>query len=362
MTKFIHGLQLGEKFFKKIVEPVLEERFPRLKYSAGIIGEGSDVLGFDTKQSTDHDWGPRTQLFISEKDSKKRSEISDYLANNFPLSFLGYSTNYAISSESGSRVLSKQKPGQPINHRVEIYTVKSFFKEYLCIDPFRRLNTLDWLVLSEQKLRTLRSGKLFHDELGVGKIKGNFHYFPRDVWLYMLACEWKKIGQEEPFVARAGDVGDDLGSKIIASRLAKSIMRLCFLMEKEYVPYSKWFGTAFSQLNCSGRMLPAINKVLLAKKWKKREKHLSEAVEIVAEMHNSLKLTKPIKAKVSSFHNRPYLVIHGDVFANEIKKLIKSAIIKNIPADIGSVSQLSDTVDLLENNMLLSKLKGLYKC
>lgn len=38
-------------------------------------------------------------------------------------------------------------------------------------------------------------------------------------------------------------------------------MRLCFLMEKQYAPYPKWFGTAFAQLDCAERLLPVFEEV-----------------------------------------------------------------------------------------------------
>ena len=131
-------------------------------------------------------------------------------------------------------------------------------------------------------------------------------------------------------------------------------------MEKEYAPYSKWFGTAFSRLKCAEKLSLILDKVLDSKNWKECEKHLSRAYKVVGQMHNSLKLTKPIPVNVSTFHNRPYLVIHGDVFANKIKEKIKDPNVRKISANIGSVNQLSNTVDLLVNDKLLKKLKVLY--
>ncbi|OIO22581.1 hypothetical protein AUJ65_05865 [Candidatus Micrarchaeota archaeon CG1_02_51_15] len=68
---FIKGKKLSELFFKEIVEPILKEHYPNLKYSAGLLGPGSDVLGFDTPRSTDHDWGPRLVLFLEKKTLEK---------------------------------------------------------------------------------------------------------------------------------------------------------------------------------------------------------------------------------------------------------------------------------------------------
>ena len=57
MPEFIPGLELAKLFFHEAVEPVLDSDFPALKYSAALIGPGSEVLGFDTSMSRDHHWG-----------------------------------------------------------------------------------------------------------------------------------------------------------------------------------------------------------------------------------------------------------------------------------------------------------------
>jgi len=52
MARFIPGLDLGQRFFEETAKPILEAQFPGLRYSAALIGWGSEVLGYDDPQCT----------------------------------------------------------------------------------------------------------------------------------------------------------------------------------------------------------------------------------------------------------------------------------------------------------------------
>jgi hypothetical protein len=56
----LNSLDLDRVFFQTIVEPIMTDEFPALKYAAGLIGSGLEVLGFDDEMSTDHHWGQET--------------------------------------------------------------------------------------------------------------------------------------------------------------------------------------------------------------------------------------------------------------------------------------------------------------
>src|SRR5215210_3724490 len=71
---FIPGLELSSALYTEIVAPILAEAYPNLRYSAALIGYGSEVLGYDTARSTDHEWGPRLLLLISEDDHARYAE------------------------------------------------------------------------------------------------------------------------------------------------------------------------------------------------------------------------------------------------------------------------------------------------
>jgi hypothetical protein len=343
---FIGGLQISEKFFHDVAEPLIKTKYPNLKFGAGLIGPGSEVLGFDTEMSTDHDWRPRFFVFLSEKDFRTYGKtLEKYLRISLPNEYLGHK----IKTENVSDLRSRF-----------VYSVSGFFEEYLGQKLGRRLSHLNWLTLNEHRLLTLTSGKIFRDDNGeLRSVREKLNYYPDDVWKYLLASQWKKIFEEEAFVGRAGDVGDEIGSQIIAARIVQSLMRLGFLMEKKYVPYSKWFGSAFQKLAVSKKLNRTFNEVLNCSTWKKREKALSVAYKEIILMHNALGITKPIDPKVHKYHDRPYLVIGGDKIIEALLDQIHDKKIRKLPL-IGSIDQFSDSVSLIDEPVLRSKLGLLY--
>jgi hypothetical protein len=362
MPKFIPGLRLCELFYQKEIRPILEKEFPRLRYSAALIGWGSEVLGFDTPLSRDHHWGPRTLLFLDTSDYLRcKDKISEILSDKLPYEFLGYSTNFSEPAPNHVRHPVKIKRG-PVNHMVQIFTLQSFFQARLGFDPLKKIRVMDWLTVPQQRLLEVVRGAVYYDGLGkLHAIREKLKFYPHDVWLYLMAPQWTRISQEEAFVGRTGDVGDELGSAILAARMVHEIMKLAFLIEKEYAPYSKWRGTAFGRLKIGAGLSPVLQDVLHAKTWKAREKKLAQAYSILATHHNALKITAPLPSKVTNYYNRPYLVIHGDAFASAIREAIKDEEVKRLPPNIGSIDQFIDSHELLQQLSALRRLGAVYE-
>ena len=360
-TPFMKGLELSKALYEDAVKPILDEQYPELRYSAAHIGRGSDVVGFDTVQSTDHDWGAKLLLFLEDHDhEQKADEISTYLSHNLPHEIRGFPTNFG---KDGDQFIMMAQPEEyPINHGVRIETIRGYFETCLGIDPQKELTVTDWLTVPEQLLRTVTSGKVFHDGLHeLVDIRTRLEYYPHDIWLYLLSNQWRRLSQEIHFMGRCGQVGDDLGSRLIAARLVNDIMRLCFLMEKKYASYIKWFGSAFSQLSCSGELTPHFIRSLTAKDWKERQNRLVPTYEYIARMHNELGITDFIEDKVSSFHNRPFLIIQAEDFAEAIYAQIQDDEVKSLPKWLGSVDQFSDSTDVLAYPDKLRKLRVMYE-
>ena len=353
MADFINGLTFNQLYYEEIVAPILRSHFPDLRYSAALIGWGSEVLGYDDVQSTDHNWGPRFQLFLDKADIQNyRESITNVLNNQLPTEYRGVPTVFAIVTDD---VVG------PDRHNIDVETIRDFFAGYLGCDPYQEIKAVDWLTFSEHKLLAVTSGRVFYDGLQeLESVRRKFHYYPKDVWLYMLAAQWEKISEEEAFVGRCGYVGDELGSILIAARQVKNLMRLCFLMERRYAPYSKWFGTAFSRLSCAKELNPIFMQVLQAREWGVRQQFLAQAYEIVARMHNALGITMPLHETAAQFHGRPYLVAGDDRFAQELRKFVESEEVRSLKHNLGSVNQFVDSNDQLDGLDLQKDLKKLY--
>jgi hypothetical protein len=361
-VQFIPGIELARLFYQEAVRPILENDFPGLIYSAALLGTGSEVLGFDTEMSTDHSWGPRLFLFLQDSDHEKLADpIRLALGHQLPLTFRGFYTHYETTPEEPNTHIPGATDQRPITHRVVTDTFSNFLETYTGAALDKGISLLDWLLIPEQKLRTLTGGGLFHDGLGtVAPLRQKLAWYPHDLWLYLLSAQWQRIGQEEPFVGRTGIVGDETGSAVIASRLVRDLMRLCLLLERQYAPYPKWFGTGFSRLNCAPDLTPIFTTIHHAASWQKREDHLVTAYEYIAAMHNALAITPPIQSKVSYFHERPFRIIEGSDAAETTRQAIADEAVLALPPGLGKVDQYIDSTDILSDTNHCRALETLY--
>lgn len=345
------GLELSRVFYSEAVAPILDARLPGLVYGAGLLGTGSEVLGFDTPRSTDHWWGPRVTIFLAERTYSEAlaEHIRSILADELPFEVRGYPTHMQVIDPVRHTVFMQATTTRPLNHLAHVTTVARFCHGYLGVDPLARpLTPAEWCAIPEQHLRTIASGGIWHDGTSeLSRLRAELRWYPHDVWLYLLAAQWRRIGQEEAFPGRCAEVDDELGSRVIAARLVREIMHLAFLMERQFMAYSKWLGTAFARLECAARLMPHLNGALGATDWRTREQHLSAAYESVAAMHNLLGITEPVDAHVSPFHGRPFMVIHADAFAEALYARIRDEGVLHLPRWLGNTTQWVDSTDVL---------------
>ena len=337
------GLQLAREFYVEVVRPMLRAEYPTLSYSAALIGWGSDVLGFDSERSTDHNWGPRLQVFLRDDAVPLADEITAMLAERLPAEFRGYPTAFPFTEDPG---------GDP-HHRVQVVGLVTWLEHQVGFGPSHEPELLDWLAIPTQRLAEVTAGAVFEDDQGeLERLRARLAWYPQDVWLYVLACQWQLIAQEEAFPGRCSEAGDELGSAVVAGRLARDLMRLCLLMHRRYPPYSKWLGSAFASLAEATAMVPSLAGAIAATTYRDRESHLSDAYEATAALHNRLELTEPLETAVRNYYDRLYKVPDAGRFSHALLERIIDPRIHALPL-IGAVDQHIDNTDALGNIRLL---------
>ena len=317
MPAFIPGLELSRRLYTDAVRPLLEEAAPDIPHSAARLGSGSEVLGFDTPNTPNHSTGPRLQLFLHRHDIPRHAgRIRHILAEHLP----------------------KTLHGHPVHHAVEVTHISPWFTATLGFDPSAAITPADWLATPTQLLAEVTAGAVFHDGLGeLAPLRRALRWYPHDIWLHVLACQWKRISQEQSFVARCGETGDELGSAIAAARLTRDLMRLCLLMDRRYPPYGKWLGSAFARTSAGHHLTPVLTTALTATDWHTREKHLTQAYEAVAGLHNQLGLTDGID---------PTDPLRAKRFTTALLARVTDPTIRELPA-IGTIDQTVDSTDVL---------------
>jgi hypothetical protein len=188
------------------------------------------------------------------------------------------------------------------------------------------------------------AGAVYHDGLGeLGAARDALAWYPRDVWLYLLESQWRRIEQEEPFVGRCLEAGDALGARIVAARLVRDLMRLAFLIERRYPPYSKWLGTAFGALSVAPTLAPLLAAAL---DGPDPQAALAKAAEAVATSFNALGLAEAVDPTPRAFHRRPYVVLGAERFAAAARRAIQDDRVRALPPGLGAVDQWVDSTDV----------------
>jgi hypothetical protein len=348
---FMPGLELARLFYAEQVRPLLDEKFAGLRHSAALIGPGSEVLGFDSPRSTDHDWGPRLQIFLADivAGTEIAAGIRAALADRLPKDFRGHPTVFAASGEQA----------ESASHRVEVVALGSWLTGHLGFDPRAGAGLLDWLAAPTQVLAEMTGGAVFHDGLadsdrgGLQAARAALAWYPHDVWLFILACQWQRIDQEEPFPGRCAEAGDDLGSVLVAARIVRDLVRLMLLMQRRYPPYSKWLGTALARTAAGPALMPHLAAVLAATSWPEREDCLSACYAAAARMHNELALTEYVDPAVRpSYYERPYRVLGAARFSRALRDAIADEELRVLPPT-GAVDQFIDSTDAIGDQRIL---------
>ena len=258
----MRGASLSRAFYEDAVAPLLDG----IPHAAGRLGSGSDVLGLDDDTSRDHDWGCRLTVLVDEG----VDELRERLERELPEELEGHPVRFPTS-------------WKPDGHQVDVHTVDGFALSRLGVIP---VDAIDWLLLTGQSVLEVVAGPVFHDDTGtLTALRARLTWYPEDVEQYVVRSQWQRIHEELPFIGRTLDRGDELGSRVITHRLARDVMHLTLLLERQWSPYPKWLGTAYGDrghaLDSEASICAALDDLagrpVTVPFWDRPYRHLDEA-------------------------------------------------------------------------------------
>ena len=340
--RFLPAAELSARFYVDAVRPLLGAR----PHAAALLGWGSDVLGYDTPRSTDHGWGPRVLVFL--EDGTDAAEVRADLDRGLPEHVEGWPVRFGWDAT-------------PVAHHVTVTTLPRWLEEQLGVEATAGVSTVDWLVTPQQRLIGVVAGRVHADPDGrLAAVRRLLRWYPDQVWRWLLACQWHRLAQEEAFVARTAEVGDETGSAVVAARLVRDAMRLALLYDRRYAPYSKWLGTAFARAPHDDDLPEHLAAAVHASGPGPREEALAAAYTVLARRHDASGLTGPVAAEVGPYHERPARVLMADRFTEALLAGVTDPQLSALPP-IGAVDQVVDSTDVLSDPACYRRLATLYE-
>lgn len=242
--KEISGLELSKCYYETYGKAMLKEQFPEYadRVAAGLVGHGSECLGFDDMCSKDHDFGPGFCLWLTEEDYEKVGQKMQEAYEALPKAFMGYP----------ARNTSKRGGG-----RVGVLSIPEFYEEFT--------GNGAWSEMEDEKLAMAVNGEVFDDPLG------DFSAIREQLQNGMPFAVWKRrLANAVALTAQAGQYNYGRCKKrndIVAANLAldefvREGMRTAYLLNRRYMPYYKWAWRGLENLERLSELKPLFEQVL----------------------------------------------------------------------------------------------------
>jgi len=280
------GLVISQEFIRSILLPLLkaelQEDYDRI--AVAVVGTGSDVLGLDDEISRDHHWGPRANVMFPRAETSQLQPKIENALGNVPAKFGQYEVQVDIGNLTG----------------VCCCDIESFFNRFLGTDRLPS-QELDWLGFCEVDLFHVTAGTIVYDGLGqLTQQCDAFARYPDNVWKKRIA-DWCMYvtGRDAPYnLHRVSKRQDDLTCTIYFGLCVKRLMELCFTLNRQYAPYTKWLNRMFRELpKYADQLAPLIDSAIAQPTWEKKVRILVDANYVIADALADLGLCTKLKRR-----------------------------------------------------------------
>ena len=233
----MQGLALSAQYYFTFGKPMLETMFPEYvsRIACGLVGEGSDCLGFDDELSMDHDWGAGFCIWLTDEDYDKIGLQLQEQYELLPATYNGY---------------PKKMTGEMAQGRTGVMKTSDFYKRYTgrATGP-QAIN--EWLRIPEHFLATATNGAVFEDHLGeFSKIRKELlRFYPEDIRLKKIVARCATMAQSGQYnYPRSINRGEFVTAQLALAEFIKATCSIVYLFNKQYAPYYKWLHKGIKNL------------------------------------------------------------------------------------------------------------------
>lgn len=237
------GLELAQKYYETYGRTIIGEQFPEIAgyMAAGLVGYGSECLGFDDEISRDHDYGPSFCIWLPREVYAQWRDAVQAAYDALPKTFMGFSERVAEAQGK---------------NRVGALCLEDFYKEILGTETLPQTDA-QWLMIPEEALATAVNGCVFEDRLGQFSVfrDGLLGYYPDRVWRRKLADALARAAQAGQYnYARAMQRGERVAAELALNEFVRESMHLVYLLNRTYAPFYKWMHRGLCELPTGGEI------------------------------------------------------------------------------------------------------------
>ncbi|MFQ8602824.1 MAG: DUF4037 domain-containing protein [Anaerovoracaceae bacterium] len=303
------GLELSRAYFEEYGRDLIENRMSGYKQyiAAGLVGEGSECLGFDDEISQDHDFGPAFCIWVPRKIYAQAGTALQSAYDSMPAVYRGY-----------TRIMSAQGGG-----RIGILPLEDFYIKYTGLDHAPKDN-MEWFKIPSGFLATATDGEVFMDNLGkFSEIRSALKsFYPQDVLRKKLAAKCTLMAQSGQYnYARCMKRSDSQAAYLSCSDFVKHSMAAIYLLNESYMPYYKWIFKGAENFSILSDAVKKLKDITVCPDTSENRIKKENLIESVAE-----DVGKELNRRGLTRTTEPFLQAHGE----ELMRNISDMRLKNL--------------------------------
>ncbi|MCF2682807.1 DUF4037 domain-containing protein [Faecalicatena contorta] len=259
-NKNLKGMDISRKYYEAYGKPMLEKQFPKYvnRVAAGLVGEGSECLGYDDLTSTDHDYGPGFCLWLTREDYEAVGQAMQQAYAKLPKEFMGCPARNTTAQGNG---------------RTGVICIDDFYARYTgypeAPDQNSRAGLNEWMSIPIPALKTVTNGEIFTDPLGeFTRRREDFSNYPEGVRQRKLAMALGVMAQAGQYnYGRMCKRSDQAAAWLCISEFVNAAIETGYHLNQMYQPFYKWKMRGMDEFHVLTGM----------------KKHLTELMEMTGE-------------------------------------------------------------------------------